>query len=157
MGRAKKVTKETRANAIARIVAESFAAGISLPATRTLLAETLGGTANLYLGTADPRYYRLLGLATPLPKGVYATKTGTPTAALARAIRKRRDEGVRWNVLTASVEAATGIRYSESAVRALYAKGGGEAESSYVGRGTRVGAPATYADAAAEARVATEA
>lgn len=158
MGRKKNETpKETRAEAIARIVAEEFANGVALPAVRRILAETLGGTPNLYLGTADPRYYRLAGLADPLPaapKGrPYAKADGTASASLARAIRVRRDRGVRWETLAASVEAATGVRYSLGVVRALYAAGGGDLESSYVGRGTRIGAPATYADATAEARV----
>lgn len=149
--------KETRAAAIDRIVGREFAKGTALPAVRKILAATLGGAPNLYLGTADPRYYRLAGLATPLPPAPkskpYATKDGLASASLARAIRVRRDSGVRWEVLAASVEAATGVRYSVGVVRALYEKGGGEIESSYVGRGTRIGAPATYDDGAAEARV----
>lgn len=155
MGRATKKTTETRAAAIERIVLREYEAGTTLPATRKVLAEELGGTPNLFLGTADPRYYRLVGLSSPLSlpaKTKPETKDGKPSAALATAVRKRRDDGVRWEVLAASYEATTGKRISVAALRALYARGGGEIESSYVGRGTRIGAPATYEDPGAEAR-----
>lgn len=148
---AKKVLEiVSRAARLDSLVSEAFAAGLSLPDTRKRAASEIGGTPSLYLGTVDPRYYRLKGLSTPLPpNSKYLAANGTPTATLARAVAKRRKDGVRWNVLSASVEAATGKAFSESAVRALAAKGGVDLEASYVGRGTRVGAPATYSDATA--------
>jgi len=145
-----------RNEALDLLVSTAFAEGIALPAVRKLAAAKLGGTAKLYLGTVDPRYYRLLGLATPLPappaSKPYVLASGLPSASLARAIRIRRDSGVRWNVLGASVEATIGRRLSEETIRALYERGGGDLDSSYTGRGTRVGAPSTYLDPAAEAR-----
>jgi hypothetical protein len=150
------VPKETRSEALDRIAAEGFDAGLSLPDTRKLAAKKLGGTPNLYLGTIDPRYYRLAGLATPLPDAPaskpYVLRDGKLSASLARAVRVRRDEGVRWNVLAASVEATVGRRVSETVLRGLYAKGGGDLATSYAGRGTLAGVPTLRENRAEEAR-----
>lgn len=149
----KKVTKalspELRRERIAVLVGTEFAKGTALPAIRKALAAKLGGTASLYLGTADPVYYRLSGLAAPLTdgKGKPLPSTASP-AVLRSAVRRRRDSGVRWSVLAASVEATVGRRVSETETKALYEKAGGDLDSSYAGRGTRIGAPATYADPA---------
>lgn len=76
-------------------------------------------------------------------------------AALAKKIRARRDAGGRmgrWEVIAASLVAGENGRdaWPISAVRALYEKGGGDLATSYTGRGTRVGAPATREDETAE-------
>lgn len=155
MGKA--LSPDARRLAIAVFVGTGFEAGTSLPEIRKGLAKKLGGSPSLYLGTADPVYYRLLGLSTPLVdgKGKRLSDKATP-AVLRSAVRRRRDSGVRWNVLAASIEATTGRRTSESEAKSLYAKAGGDLDSSYTGRGTRVGAPTTYADEAAAAEVAAK-
>lgn len=159
MGTSKKtLTGTARVAALDRLVSDEFAKGTTLPDTRRAAASLLGGDASTYLGTVDPRYYRLLGLSTPLPtppaSAPYATKDGKASASLARAVAKRRASGVRWNVLAASIEATIGRTVSEPEARALAVRGGTDLDSSYVGRGTRVGAPATYADVAEAVEVA---
>lgn len=141
-----------RRKKIAKKVADLYAKGIELPEIRKALAKALGGDPSLYLGTADPIYYRLVGLDSPLTDGKGAILIGTdekpiPAAVLRSAVRRRRDLGTRWAVLAASIESSTGRRASEAETKALYAKAGGDLDSSYVGRGTRVGAVATYEDA----------
>lgn len=132
---------------IRKTVEREYGKGTPLPAVRKILAKTLGGDASLYLGTADPIYYRLAGLADPLPALSGKTEAGR-ASSLAKAIRKRRDAGVRWETVAASAEATLGRRVSLPEAKRLYAKGGGDLASSYAGRGTRVGAPKTYADLA---------
>lgn len=146
-----------RRAAIAKTVASEFAKGTALPAVRKILAATLGGSPSLYLGTADPVYYRLLGLSTPLAdgKGTLLPADAAPRV-LRAAVKRRRDSGVRWNVLAASIEATTGRRTSDDEAKALYAKAGGDLDASYTGRGTRVGAPSTYDDVALAAEVSTK-
>lgn len=149
---------EDRTARIAKIVGAEFEKGTALPAVRKLLAKKLGGAPSLYLGTADPVYYRLAGLARPiaLPKGSKAeTADGKPSAALASAVRARRDEGVRWETLAASTEALLGRKVSISETKTLYARKG-DLDASYTGRGTRVGAPKTYADLAASVAAPAE-
>lgn len=93
-------------------------------------------------GIVDPVYFRENGIANPI-----SAKT---TKALATAVRKRRDGGGtlgRWE----SVAAAASV--SVAVARKLYADGGGDLDSSYTGRGTRVGAPKTYSDLASAVRV----
>lgn len=144
-----------RTERIAATVAREYAKGTSLAETRKILAKdaALGtGGPSRFLGSADPVYYRLAGLARPLvlpAKASAETKDGAASAALATAVRKRRDEGVRWETLAASTEALLGRPVSVSEARRLYEKGKGDLAASYVGRGTRRGAPATYADDAA--------
>lgn len=150
------LTGEARAARIEKIVTAEFGKGTSLPETRRILSKDakLGGAPSLYLGTADPIYYRLAGTARPLslPKGAKSeTKDGAASSALATAVRKRRDEGVRWETLAASTAALLGRPVSIPEARRLYEKGKGDLESSYVGKGTRRGAPATYADLATTA------
>jgi hypothetical protein len=147
---------ETRGETIARTVSEEFAKGTALAAVRRILAGILGGDPSTFLGTADPIYYRLAGLASPLSTGKVAasTKTGEPSAALRVALRKRRDSGVRWETVAASAEATLGRRVTVAEAKALYARAGGDLSSSYAGRGTRVGAPATYAATDAAVRSA---
>lgn len=143
-------TKETRGEKIRRIASDEYAKGTTLPDARRAAAKKLGGTAASYLGTVDPVYFRLAGLADPLPAS--AAKSAR---SLAVAIRKRRDAGVRWETVAASAEATLGRKVSTVETKALYAKGGGDLDSSYAGRGTRVAAPKTYADEALAAEVAT--
>jgi hypothetical protein len=152
----KTLSPEARREAIRATVEVEYEKGTALPAVRRILAETLGGDADLYLGTADPVYYRLAGLANPLsdPKG--SPLSATPSAvSLRTAVRRRRDAGVRWETLAASTEATLGRPVSVREAKALYAKGGGDREASYVGRGTRRGAPKTLPDAAVAVEVAT--
>ena len=158
MGTTKTLSPEARRAKIAAVVAREYAKGTALPAVRKILAKTLGGDPSLYLGTADPVYYRLAGLARPLSdaKGKPLAKTAKP-AAIRAAVRRRRDEGVRWETLAASAEATLGRKVSVPEAKALYAKAGGDLDASYAGRGTRVGAPATYDDLAAAPEAAASA
>lgn len=132
---------------IRKTVEKEYEKGTALPAVRKILAAKLGGDPSLYLGTADPIFYRLAGLASPLEIAPAKTEKGL-ASNLAKAIRKRRDAGVRWETVAASAEAAIGRRVSTPEAKRLYAKAGGDLAASYAGRGTRVGAPATYADLA---------
>lgn len=152
-----------RAARIAETVGKLYSEGVALPEIRKALAADpkLGGTPSLYLGTADPIYYRLVGLANPLSyangKPLAGADAKPESAAFRKALRRRRDSGVRWNVLAASAEATSGLRISETVAKRLYAKAGGDLASSYVGRGTRVGAPTTYGapEAAVEGKSAS--
>lgn len=149
MSVSKTLSPEARRTKIGETVAKLYAKGTSLPEIRKALAKALGGTASLYLGTADPVYYRLVGLDSPLVDGKGKRLPATASASVLRsAVRRRRDLGVRWDVLAASIEATIGRRVSNPEAKALYAKAGGDLEASYAGRGTRVAAPATYADPA---------
>jgi hypothetical protein len=115
---------------------------------KTAIAAKTGLPKSRLASLVDPVYFRENGLASPLPLG----KAKTPLA-VARAIRKRRDAGGtlgRWESVAASTSAALGRPVSETAVRALYSKGGGTLEASYVGRGTRKAAPATRANESVE-------
>lgn len=142
------LSPEARRAKIAAIVTREYRKGTALSTVRKTLAATLGGDPTLYLGTADPIYYRLAGLDAPLLDG-----KGKPLAADAKvgvlrsAVRRRRDLGVRWETLAASIEATIGRKVSTPEAKALYAKAGGDLDASYAGRGTRVGAPSTYEDA----------
>jgi hypothetical protein len=155
--RSEKISKTVRA-AVAKAARKTdgdLAASV-LPAIRVSLAETLGGTADLYYGTADPVYYREIGTRRPLAKadGSPLAPEGKTVAknVLVAAVRRRRDAGGRlgrWNVLAASAAAALGRPVSERETKALYAASGRDLDASYVGRGTRAGAVATREDAAA--------
>jgi len=143
-----------RSTRIAETVAALYAEGVALPDVRRALAADpkLGGSPSLYLGSADPIYYRLAGLANPLvlgPKAKPTTADGSPSAALAAALRKRRDSGVRWETVAASAEAVLGRRVAVPEAKRLYEKAKGNLRLSYVGRGTRAGAPETYGESAA--------
>lgn len=154
--KAPKIRKnEARADYLRRGVAALYGAGVALPATRKLLAVALGDPASgtSLLGTVDPIYYRLVGLASPL-----AISGKTPkgrATSLAKAAAKRRNDGVRWEVLAASIEAATGTRISIPVAKALASEGGVDLAASYVGRGTRVAAPKTYSAPALPAKAAS--
>lgn len=141
---------ETYGETIARVVEAEYRKGTKLPDVRRILASSLGGPEDgtSYLGTADPAYYRLVGLDAPLLDGKGNVLLGTPdapipSAALARAIARRRRLGVRWNVLRASVLASTGTYPTDAEVKRLAAKGGVDLDASYTGRGTRAGATTT--------------
>lgn len=139
-----------------------YAAGTSAKGElRSAVAATLAGSEGFpaklspasLAGIVDPYADRLYGFATPLTR---ANGDALPATAskrdLASAVARRRDEGVRWRILAASIEATTGRRTSEATADALYVYSRGEErrERSYTGRGTRVSAPATYGDATAE-------
>ena len=147
------VANLSRKAALDAIALAGFEAGYDLPATRKLAAAVLGGNPDLYLGTIDPRVFRLVGLSTPLDPAPetrpYVLRDGKLSASLARAVRVRRDAGVRWAILSASVEATIGRRLSDDVLRGLYAKGGGDLATSYTGRGTKEGVP-TLRDAPEE-------
>jgi hypothetical protein len=138
------LSPEARAAAIRKLVTAEFAKGTALPVVRKKLAAKLGGIGADYLGTADPVYYRLAGLATPLTDGKGKPLGATPTVSVLRsAVRRRRDSGVRWETLAASAEASLGRTVSKREVLGLYVAAGGDPEASYVGRGTRRAAPKT--------------
>jgi hypothetical protein len=93
-------------------------------------------------GIVDPVYFRENGLANPIE--------AKSAKGLASALRKRRDGGGtlgRWESVAASAAVSVAV------AKALYSKGGGDLDSSYTGRGTRVGAPKTYSDLASSVRV----
>lgn len=99
-------------------------------------------------------YFRKNGEMNPLPES--AAKSAR---SLAVQVRRRRDGGGtlgRWESVAASASATLGRPVSEKEAKALYAKGGGDLDSSYTGRGTRVAAPATYADPASAPEAATK-
>jgi hypothetical protein len=144
-------SNEDRGAKIRKLAEAEYRKGTTLPNARRVAAKKLGGTASLYLGTVDPVYFRLAGLDTPLPATAAKSARG-----LATAIRKRRDSGVRWETVAASAEATLGRKVSVSEAKLLYAKGGGDLDSSYAGRGTRVAAPKTYADESVAAEAATK-
>lgn len=142
-------SNEDRGTKIRRLATAEYEKGTTLPDARRAVAKKIGETASALYGTVDPVYFRLAGLADPLP--ATAAKSAR---SLATAVRKRRDAGVRWETVAASAEATLGRRVSETEAKALYAKGGGDLDASYAGRGTRVAAPKTYADAAVAAEAA---
>lgn len=97
-------------------------------------------------GIVDPVYFDKNGRAFPLPAA--AAKTAR---SLAVAIRKRRDGGGtlgRWESVASAASETLARPVSVAEAKRLYAKGGGDLETSYTGRGTRVGAPGTYEDLA---------
>ena len=145
---------EARGDYLSRATSALYGAGTKLPATRKAIALALGEdpSGNGLLGSVDPIYYRLVGLASPLP--VSGKTPRTRESSLLRAIRTRRDSGVRWEVLRGSIEATIGRAVSDREAKALYVGSGGDLLSSYVGRGTRVAAPKTYRDVAAPAKIA---
>lgn len=140
-----------RKEKIERLVSSEFAKGTPLPAIRRLAAKKIGGTPDLYLGTVDPVYYRLLGASEPLVRAngdpLLDAKGKATTSTVRSSVRRRRDAGGRlgrWNVLASSLSAALGRKVSEPETKRLYSAAGGDLDASYTGRGTRVGAPATY-------------
>jgi len=145
---------EDRSSYLARAVGALYGAGIALPATRKAIALALGEdpSGNGLLGSVDPIYYRLAGLSSPLPVSGKTEKARA--SSLAKALRKRRDAGVRWEVLRGSAEAAIGRRVSDAEAKALYATAGGDLDASYAGRGTRIAAPKTRGDVALPAKIA---
>lgn len=144
-----------RAEALSLYAKERKAVGGStaiLPASaKKTLAARYGVEAGKFASSVDPVYFAENGRANPIPLPAKATPRSTATA-----VRKRRDAGTtlgRWESVAASLAASLGRPVSESAVRSLYAKGGGNLAASYVGRGTRKAAPETRADASAEVEV----
>lgn len=126
-------------------LAAEYRKGTPLAKARKIVAKKIGDPADgrTLLGF-DSVYFRLAGLDSPLTdaKGApLAADAKTPT--LRAAVRRRRDSGVRWETLAASIEATIGRTVSVAEARGLYAKAGGDLDASYVGRGTRVGAPKT--------------
>lgn len=160
----------SRTELIAKAVRKGIAAAIRkngengdlgaavLPGIRAALAadpKVEGSDAALFYGTADPVYYREIGLARPLVRvsdGAPLVSGGKVSkASLVAAVKARRDAGGRlgrWNVLAASATAALGRTVSERETKALYAASGRDLAESYTGRGTRAGATATREDAA---------
>lgn len=94
-------------------------------------------------------YYSENGKRSPLP----IPKTKRTEARIAAAVRARRDAGGRlgrWEVIAVSLSETLGRPVAVAAVRSLYLRAGGSETASYTGRGTRVGAPDTRGDEAAE-------
>jgi hypothetical protein len=141
--------RSTRGGKIRAALAREFGKGTPLPAARRAVAKKIGETPSALL-SFDGVYFVLAGYADPLPAS--AAKSAR---SLASAVRKRRDAGVRWETVAASASETLGRVVSVREAKTLYAKGGGDLDASYAGRGTRVGAPKTYADPAAAAEVAT--
>lgn len=143
------VSKKSPAS-IADLAAAAYRAGLSLPAARKSVAASTGRDASTLYGVVDPIYFRLAGLASPLPALPKSARPGTAAyaAALASRVAARRDAGVRWETVAASTEATIGRRVSVAEAKALYRAAGRDPFASYVGRGTRAGAPETRYDVA---------
>lgn len=147
------MTALTRSARILATVLREYAAGTSLAATRKVLGKEFGESPDAFLGTADPIYYRLKGEADPIVvPGSPTRRDGKPTATFAKAVRRRLDAGNRLNVVAASASVTLGRKVTTREVKALYAAAGGDLDTRYAGRGTRVGAPGTYGDDAAAIR-----
>lgn len=153
MSTKKFASENARRSAFVAAVEKPFAAGKIASAADARKA--IAKVAATYGESADPAsyygfdgiYFRLVGLATPLLRadGSPLLDASEKVAAnvLRAAVARRRDSGVRWETLAASTESATGTPVSVSDVRGLYAAAGKDPEASYVGRGTRRGAPST--------------
>jgi hypothetical protein len=119
------------------------------------IAKRYGLPASRLVGLVAAVYYEENGTRAPLSFG-RTGKDGLPTAkAIARAVRKARDERgrlARWEVLAYRLAAGLGTDtvVSVAAVRAYYRNGGGDEAASYTGNGTRAGAPKTREDETAE-------
>jgi hypothetical protein len=112
------------------------------------ISEATGLPVSRLASLVDPVYFEKNGRRNPI-----ALPKTRNERTLATAVRKRRDAGTtlgRWESVAAALSETLGRPVSEAAVRALYEKGGGDLDSSYVGRGTRVGAPATRESEIAE-------
>jgi hypothetical protein len=91
--------------------------------------------------------YSETGAANPLAVGPKSA-----ASAVANAVVRRRNAGGtlgRWDVLRVSLAVSLGRPVSIAALKALYEAGTGilagfDRDGSYIGRGTRVGAPRTY-------------
>jgi hypothetical protein len=95
-------------------------------------------------GIVDPVYFEKRGRANPLALPAKPTKR-----SISSAVRKRRDAGGplgRWESVAAAASEALGRPFSVATAKAYYSAGGGDLSKSYVGRGTRIGAPGTYGD-----------
>lgn len=151
----KTVVKILGADAIRVLALAAYRAGTSLPdAIREIDAKANRPT----IGIVSPVYWDALGADAPIRVRGNARKAdGTISANLARAIRKRRDAGVRWEVLAASVRAGTGVPFSPADAKAAYVLAGGDLAGTYTGRGTRRAAPKTYAAPARPTPAATDA
>jgi hypothetical protein len=125
-------------------LAREYAKGTPLAKARKIVAKRLGENPDgrSLLGF-DSVYFRLAGLDAPLTKADGSALVSPDARALRAATKRRRDAGVRWETLAASIEATIGRAVSVSEARALYAKAGGDLDASYTGRGTREGAKAT--------------
>lgn len=137
---------------IKKALGAAYAKNLALPAARRSVEKKLGLASGATIGF-DSVYFALVGSEYPLPVG--ATD---PKGKIAVAVRKRRDgkdgatlpaepryEGRslrRWEAVAASATVALGRKVSVSDVRALYGSDEKIAKS-YVGRGTKAGAPAT--------------
>lgn len=133
MARKTKTPKLWTSDRVRSEAAKLYAAGTSLPEA----IKKLDVRANRpTIGLVSPVYWRLAGEADPIrAKG---------TKALASAVRRRRESGVRWEVLAASLSAGLGRKVSTADAKSLAARGGLDLAGSYTGRGTRVAAPKTY-------------
>lgn len=151
--------------AFEKAVAEAFAKGkvsSAADARKAIAARAAKAGENAspaaYYGF-DGIYFRLAGLASPLLRAdgsaLLDAKGKVSASVLRAAVARRRDSGVRWETLAASIEAATNSPVSVADAKALYAASGREPTASYVGRGTRAGAPATRVSPAAAVENAT--
>jgi hypothetical protein len=123
-------------------------------ATKALGSRKGYPAASRLIGLVAEVYYAENGSRSPLPKSA-----AKGTRSFASAVRKRRDAGGRlgrWEVIAASAAETLGRPVSVPAVRAAYLASGGDLDSSYTGRGTRVGAPATRESETAELALADE-
>jgi len=131
----------------------------------TALAERYGIPRGPLVGLVAEVYYEGNGAAVPLDiaplverktPAARARAEAAYAAGIAEAVRARRDARGhlgRWEVIRYAYAAALDLdpsaRPTDDAIRALYARAGGDLATSYTGRGTRKGVPATRVDAAA--------
>ncbi len=135
--------EEIRAEA-ARLYAASFEGEALSPAPIVKATSAVAGRDTLSIASAV--VFELNGRSFPLPASVAKSNR-----SLNVQIRRRRDGGGtlgRWESVASAASETLGRPVSEKEAKAAYAKGGGDLDSSYTGRGTRVAAPATYADPA---------
>lgn len=128
-------------------LAKAYASNLALPAARRKVEKSLGLASGATIGF-DSVYFALVGSEYPLD----GISPDSPKGKVATAVRKRRDgrDGLslpnepryagrslrRWEAVAAAATVSLGRKVSVSDARALYG-----AKESYVGRGTKAGAP----------------
>lgn len=157
---AKEIVSLVRAAARKLYLAEEAADadGSGFPYSPVSTAKTLAAEYGLPFERIEAYVSRVYwaenGVRAPLEFDYVSKRTGLPTtASVARAVRKARDAATRsndpkattlgrWGILRYRVSAGLGIEpYSEATIKRLYAAGGGDLDSSYLGVGTKDGAP----------------
>jgi hypothetical protein len=106
--------------------AREYAKGTDLPEAIRRIDRRAGRPT---IGLVSPVYWSLKGAADPIPGKTEKTRNA--------ALAKRRDAGVRFEVLAASLAAALGRPVGKAEVLARLVAAGTDPDSTYTGRGTR--------------------